>query len=259
MILMSLLIAAFPAACTSPVPPQEPQWQIEELISGLRSDDLAERDRADHSLRASRTSSLPVLKKRLAACENADERARLQGIVAHLLKRRSDELYADAKGAEALLVLAEAEGAADAPQFVREKTSGIRAYFDAVFEASKEPHAHQGWNEVVRKFQGMGRWAIIALVEVLGDNEESASLAVRILSELHPCDVLVLARAALAHQKPQVQRRACQLLGNLKMDEALESLQKLYNKPVVAGDVKKAAREAYIKIARRPPEDKASK
>lgn len=204
---------------------------IERLVRELGSDEAAERERATSALKEHPPGILKQLRMLSTTVTDAEQRERLATVLRHLAGRKAAQLYEDGQLDEALLQIAEGEGAPDPAVEVEQRLQEAAGFLASEFTLDGYS-VRQNWTDPLagERLRKHGYFAVAALLRML--DERSAGKAYLMLIQ-YPAGLDVVPALCGDLRGPEKPRsyKVCHALGRIGGDGAVRKLQEIRDDP----------------------------
>ena len=148
---------------------------LRKYVSDLAHEEVAVRDKAFSHLKDLPFRNAENLRKIRSSVSDRESLDRLSEVIRHLVRKEGEALYQDGRLKEALLKLAEAEGAADAPAEVQRRIKSAREFLLGCFESTQGERNLLPQEKLKELNKTHGRFALPALIEFLGDGVHNSN------------------------------------------------------------------------------------
>jgi hypothetical protein len=231
---------------------------LDEWIENLHSDDVEVRENGIWELRNLGPLRVPELRSRLASLRDPEAIARLSDVIRDLLTREAKRLYSEGRWQEALLDVAEAEGAVDPWDYVEERERQARSDLLQVIPTEIPTHhtdggvlTLNGFSVVEPEVRRTLPWGIPVLLEMVGDrsNFVAGSNALTVLQGLGE-DAAPALCWALSTRNEELRMGACAVLSQSRRPSALvlRSMREIDSDPSASEWLRKEARRALPRL-----------
>jgi len=227
--------------------------KIQQSVADLGNEDVDVRNKATAFLKSLPFRHIETFRLQAKTEQDAEKKTRLGTIVRHLAGKQGEALYREGKLSEALLLLAEAGGAADPAAEVERRSTGIRQALLKEFALFPDGGRRHYSPEVFREFRVQhGRWALPVLIEFLDPQGKYSLDAFQFLQHAMGQDAIPVVCARLKSAEEPRTYLYCDFLAMVggSSDLAIKTLRTVMDDAQRTAVTRRCARNAlvYLKV-----------